>query len=93
MLLKINSGGTGLPRGCQQDIVHLVSSVATGVNSGNDWVIADGNAGARHTNFSNEIASLGELNWNAINARWWNTVHHHKQAEFLVADFLGGETY
>lgn len=87
MLYRINMGGTGLAAGCQADIVHLVSTVDAAIQLGQDWVIADGNAGAFHTSFTNEIDGLDDLNWSAINAKYWSgALMHHKQAEFLVAD-------
>lgn len=86
MLYRINKGGTGLAEGCQSEIVHLVSKIGLVVQSGQTWVIADGNAGAFHTSFSNTLDDIRELNWPAIKADYWSDVVHHKQAEFLVAD-------
>jgi len=86
MLYRINKGGTGLAEGCQSEIVHLVSKIGFVVQSGQTWVIADGNAGAYHTSFSNILDDIRELDWTAINSHYWSGVVHHKQAEFLVAD-------
>jgi len=87
MLYRINKGGTGLNPGCQKDIVHLVSNVQLATNCGQPWVIADGNAGAYHTSFTDQLAGLHSLNWAAINSRYWSQVMHQKQAEFLVLDY------
>lgn len=86
MLYTINLGNTGRPRGCQSDIVHLVSTVGTGVPTDRDWAFSDGNAGALHSSFYSDVDRLAELDWTAINARYWMDKSHQKQAEFLVAD-------
>lgn len=70
----------------QADIVHLVSTVAIGMGLGRPWAISDGNAGADHTSFSDDPATIETLDWNAIQATNWSNVQHEKAAEFLVAD-------
>jgi hypothetical protein len=86
MLFTINMGRTGLPVGSQNQIIHLVSTVNIGVNLGNAWAISDGNAGAFHTSFSDNLSDLSALEWDAINAHYWSNCVHQKAAEFLVAD-------
>lgn len=88
MLYTINRGSTGKAPGCQREIVHLVSTVSAAIGLGRAWAISDGNAGAAHTLFSNNIAQLDALDWSAIRARQWATKTHQKSAEFLVADFF-----
>ncbi len=91
MLLTINSGNTGRPPGAQRTIVHLASTLATGINLDKPWAISDGNAGAYHTSFYSELAALSYLDWEAIRATQWKGRIHQKSAEFLVADFFPWE--
>jgi len=86
MLYTVNRGNTGRPAGCQETILHLVSTVATASNLGRQWAMSDGNAGARAAAFSCDINALDQLNWTAIGARYWSEVSFEKQAEFLVHD-------
>ena len=88
MLFTINRGNTGLAVGCQTTIIHLVFRVATLAGLGHDWAISDGNAGAYHALFYNELGKLSELDWAAIRATSWKGLTHQKQAEFLVKDFV-----
>lgn len=87
MLYRINNGGTGLSPGCQEDIVHLVSNVHLATLCGQPWVIADGNAGAYHTSFTDQLSGLDALDWEAIKATYWPQVSHQKQAELLIQDY------
>jgi hypothetical protein len=76
----------------QRPIVHLEADVrrvvewADGV--GQRWAFSHGNAGARYTEFSKDLAQLDELDWNAIGATDFRDpiVKEHKQAEFLVVE-------
>ncbi|MCO2549221.1 DUF4433 domain-containing protein [Pseudomonas aeruginosa] len=86
MLFTVNMGNTGKPKGCQSDIVHLVSSVGIGMGLQRQWAFSDGNAGAFHTDFYNDITKLADLDWSAINAKYWGEKRHQKQSEFLVAE-------
>lgn len=86
MLYTINKGNTGRPAGSQGEIVHLVTSVGRVATSGVVWAISDGNAGAGHTTFSNDMKTLSELDWSTIRSDTWTGKAHQKSAEFLVAD-------
>ena len=88
MLFVINGGNTGRPVGCQTTIIHLVCSVGELASLGSDWAISDGNAGAYHALFSNDMAKLDALNWAAIRTSSWKGLTHQKQAEFLVKGFV-----
>jgi hypothetical protein len=88
MLFTINKGNTGRPAGCQESIVHLVSTVAAGIAIGNVWAISSGNASTYHTTFAAELDALEALDWMAIEAMQWDGLQHQKAAEFLVADFF-----
>lgn len=87
MLYAINRGNTGRRPGCQESIVHLVSSVGAALALERAWAVSDGNAGASHTAFDSDLAAIDALDWAAIDARHWSLQVHQKQAEFLVADF------
>lgn len=88
MLYAVNIGSTGRAPGCQRTIVHLVSTLAAGLNQNRPWAISDGNAGAFHTSFSSDLAAIADLDWLAIHATRWQGKTHGKSAEFLVADFF-----
>ena len=88
MLFTVNRGNTGRPAGSQRTIVHLVSTLATGISQNRPWAISDGNAGAFHATFSADLASLAGLDWAAIRATQWQGRTHEKSAEFLIADFF-----
>lgn len=88
MLFVVNQGRTGRPAGCQDRIVHLVSTVAVGMASGKEWAISSGNAGANHASFRAELEALDELDWESIQATQWQGRTHPKSAEFLVGDFF-----
>jgi 1,6-anhydro-N-acetylmuramate kinase len=88
MLFTINKGNTARPAGCQQTIVHLVSSVQAGIGLGQAWAVSDGNAGALHTGFASTLDAIKMLDWAAIRATDWRGKTHQKSAEFLVAEFF-----
>ena len=74
-------------QGGQDSIIHLeadlMSSIAWANTNGRRWVFTSSNAGSRYFEDTNDIANISRLNWNAINARYWNDVVEEKQAEFL----------
>lgn len=88
MLYTVNQGNTGYPRGCQSQIVHLVTTTDAALATASAWAFSDGNAGAFHANFYNDMNQMTELDWAAIRALDWRgrTKMHRKMAEFLVAD-------
>lgn len=88
MLFTINVGATGKPKGCQSTIVHLVSTVERAIAMGRPWAIADRNAGTPLADFSTDLNTLRELDWNAIQTNSWRDCQTAKAAEFLVADFF-----
>lgn len=88
MLFTVNRGATGRPKGCQESIIHLVSTVALASSLDRQWAISDGNAGARSVTFSSNHDALGTLDWKAIEAQYWSGLTFEKQAEFLVEEFF-----
>lgn len=88
MLFTINKGNTGHPPGCQNRILHLVSTMDEGLATERPWAISSGNAGAYHTTYEANIEALDSLDWTAIRATQWQGKQHQKMAEFLVRDFF-----
>ena len=79
-------------RGGQGPIIHLEADLHTVIEwadgDGRPWAFSLSNAGARYTEFRNQIRDLYELDWTAIAARDFRDpeVMEAKQAEFLVHD-------
>lgn len=86
MLYTVNQGLTGRPAGCQNTIVHLVTTVAWALSLKRPWAISDNNAGSALAEFSDDIATLDVLDWKAIETHYWRECKMAKAAEFLVAD-------
>jgi hypothetical protein len=76
--------------GGQRPIVHLVADLRAAVEwadaRGRAWAFSDCNAGARYARFFHNLGDLGEINWEAVEARDFRDplVKEGKQAEFLV---------
>ncbi len=89
MLYVVNQGTTGRPAGCQNSILHLVSTVAIGMAQDGDWTVSDGNAGSAYSSFYDDLeAGFAAIDWKAVRATDWRAVTNQKSAEFLVADFF-----
>lgn len=88
MLYTVNTGAPGRPAGCQKTIVHLVTDSDALIALGREWAISDGNAGAAHTSFYNNVGAFDQLDWPSIEATYWQGKQHQKCAEFLVKDFV-----
>lgn len=61
-------------QGGQERIVHLVSRIDIAIKhaEGRPWAFTDGNAGARYTRFSNDLAQFDDfVEWNAVTATIW----------------------
>lgn len=75
-------------RGGQGPIVHLEADLADTVAwaDGNAlrWAFTLSNAGAFYFEDRAELAQLGEIDWDAVQARDWRGKKEGKQAEFLV---------
>jgi hypothetical protein len=75
-------------RGGQDPIIHLESDLRQTVNwaeeQGLRWAFTLGNAGSRYFEDRSDLNQLGEIDWNAVNARNWKEGKEGKQAEFLV---------
>ena len=81
-------------KGGQEPIVHLEAdlnaTIAWAQQKGRRWAFTLSNAGAYYFEDRSDIACLGEINWDAVQARQWSgngvsrSVKEGKQAEFLV---------
>jgi len=81
----------------QNPIVHLVSSLkdvfAYSEENRVKWAFTATNAGARYTQFYDDLSDLGEISWKAVRASDFRDpeVKEGKQAEFLMYDFFPWE--
>ena len=81
----------------QRPIVHLVAdlqqTVAWTDAQPRRWAFGDRNPGAVYTSFYNDLTTLTQIDWAAVDARDWRDEHIQdgKQAEFLLHEFLPWE--
>jgi hypothetical protein len=81
-------------RGGQDQIVHLEADLQEVVRWADAdhrrWAFSLSNAGASYAEFRSRVEELDELDWAAINATDFRdaAVKEHKQAEFLVHEWL-----
>jgi hypothetical protein len=72
----------------QDPIIHLESDLRQTVEwaeaQGQRWAFTLGNAGTRYFEDRSDLNQLGEIDWNAVNARDWRGCKEGKQAEFLI---------
>lgn len=72
----------------QDPIVHLEAdlwqAVAWAEEHRQRWAFTLSNAGAGYFEDRCNLAQLGEINWDAVQARYWNECKEGKQAEFLM---------
>ena len=81
-------------KGGQEPIVHLEAdlkaTIAWAQQNGRRWAFTLSNAGAYYFEDRSDTACLGEINWDAVQARQWSgngisrSVKEGKQAEFLI---------
>lgn len=75
-------------RGGQGPIVHLEAdlrqTVAWAEEHGLRWAFTLSNAGASYFEDRSDLAHLGEIDWNAVQAVDWRQCKEGKQAEFLI---------
>ena len=78
--------------GGQNAVVHLEADLWTVVNWANvderRWAFSTGNAAAGGSEFYDDLDQLSEIDWSAVQARYWSEVREAKQAEFLVHGFF-----
>lgn len=75
-------------RGGQGPIIHLEAdlgeTVAWAEANNRRWAFTLSNAGAYYFEDRADLAQLGEIDWDAVQARDWRGKKEGKQAEFLV---------
>ena len=75
-------------RGGQGPIVHLEADLHEAANWAERherrWAFTLSNAGSRYFQDRCDLAQLGEIDWDAVQARTWQGRTDGKQAEFLV---------
>jgi hypothetical protein len=75
-------------KGGQGPIIHLEAdlqaTVAWAGSAGQRWAFTLSNAGSYFFEDRRDLADLGEIDWNAVEARDWRNCKDGKQAEFLV---------
>lgn len=77
-------------KGGQGPIVHLVAdlraTVAWAEARAKRWVFTLSNAGSNYFEDRADLARLGDINWDAVDARSWSGQREAKQAEFLIEE-------
>lgn len=75
-------------RGGQGSIIHLEAdlheTVVWAEQYGQRWAFTLSNAGSRYFEDRCDLTQLGEVEWNAVEARDWQRCKEGKQAEFLI---------
>jgi len=94
MLYAINKGNVlGYTRG-QRTVVYLVSTVEAVVAAKLAWVFTNGHGIMALTDFFDDLADLGRLDWNIMREQYWADTQsdgdrkRRRQAEFLVQQFF-----
>ncbi len=77
-------------RGGQEPILHLQADlhdcVAWAEQNRKRWAFTLSNAGARYFEDRCDLSHLHDINWQAVQARDWQSCKEGKQAEFLLED-------
>lgn len=75
-------------RAGQGPIIHLEADLQATVEwaggAGQRWAFTLSNAGSYFFEDRNDLGNLGEIDWNAVQARDWRNCKDGKQAEFLL---------
>jgi hypothetical protein len=93
MLFQLHTGRVEGYNEGQDPIIYLVSTAQNIAQAKFPFVFSDGHGIARFTTWFDDLASLDQIDWDAVNARIWkDTVNdmdrqRRKQAEFLVHRF------
>lgn len=87
MLYAVHRGHQDYGAG-QENIVHLVSSVAAATNLGRPWAFSDRHAELAHALHFDDLARLSEVQWEVMHRGKWTDVKEERQAEFLVHEFF-----
>lgn len=83
MLYVVNRGHQDY-NGGQEEIVHLVTDIDSVRQANQYCFFTDIHADLFYSEQIDDFSRLSELNWDAINQRYWSSVKEEKQAEFLA---------
>lgn len=92
MLYVIHKGNHPLLsyRGGQGSILHLEAdlrqTVAWADCKGLRWAFTSSNAAASYCDAWSQLNLLDEIDWNAVQAKYWQECEERKQAEFLIEE-------
>jgi hypothetical protein len=93
MLLQLKTGQVdGYDEG-QEPLIYLKTTCQLVVTCGGQFVFSDGHGLARFTQWSDDLASLGNVDWGMVYQQYWADTaedgdrQRRKQAEFLVWHF------
>lgn len=92
MLYNIKTG-YGVERLPQNDIVFIACPVACLTSCGQQWAFTNGNASVYTTEFYDDLADIGEVDWDVIRSTDFSGStgtdrKRRKHAEFLVRDHV-----
>ena len=77
-------------KGGQEPIIHLQADLKQVVqwaeiqSPRQRWVFTDSNAGSNYFEDFNDLNDLNKIDWNAVQAKYWQELKEGKQAEFLL---------
>ena len=90
MLYSIKMGNVAGYEGGQEKIIYIVLTAQKIKEAGIRFVFTDGHGIMALTEFSDDLADLGMIDWGLMRARWWYDTDEdpdrlrRRQAEFLV---------
>lgn len=67
-------------------VADLQATVAWATANAKRWVFTLSNAGSYYFEDRADLAHLGDINWDAVDARNWSGQREAKQAEFLIEE-------
>jgi hypothetical protein len=77
-------------KGGQEPIVHLIADLAetaAWANATNKrWAFTLSNAASKYFEDRTDLTQIGDINWDAVNAKYWSSCREAKQAEFLIEE-------
>ena len=95
-MLYVNSKSPAGKRDGQRNIVYLVTDTQRATAGGSRWCFTDGHAVKGMSEYYDNLADLGNLDWDAIRQPYWTRTDEDKrkkQAEFLVYEQIGWERF
>lgn len=90
VMLYVVSQGHENYSGGQQPIVHLVSSVQTGIATGRPWFFTDRHADLEYAQQIGSLDALDKVDWQVMPLQQWGSnteTKEKRQADFLMHDW------